>query len=124
MLVDTTVFIDYSRGEKKAADFLIMSDVLLQTSIISIMEVVQGIEEKRIVSEFLKDIRDLGIEILQINETVSDIAFSIFRSYYRNGLRIEDSLITATALAYNQAIASHNVKHFALVKDLDVIKPY
>ena len=68
---------------------------------------------------------NLEIDVIQINEDVSMMAEDILTKYYHSyGIGILDAFIAATALVYNQELATRNTKHFDFIPNLKLIKTY
>ena len=123
MLVDSTVFIDYLRGNKKAKDFLFQNKNLI-TSVIVVMEIIVGFSKNKDVGDFLDLLEYLDIEIVHISSTISYKALKLFKQYHYEGIGIADSFIAATAYEEKHAIATHNTKHFAPLLHFDTVHPY
>ena len=72
-----------------------------------------------------KQLKALGIEVLEINENISMIAGDLFEKYYHShGLGIMDALVAASAIVTKDTLVSHNIKHFTFIKELKLVKPY
>ncbi len=123
MLVDSTVFIDYLRGNNKAKEFLFQNKHLI-TSVVVVMEIIVGFSSKKDTFDFLHLLEELDIEIIHISSSISYKAFELFQQYFRSGLGIADSFIAATAQEEKQAIATHNTRHFSQLEHFDILQPY
>ncbi|MBI4067558.1 PIN domain-containing protein [Candidatus Gottesmanbacteria bacterium] len=123
MVVDSTVFIDYLRGNKKAKDFLFQNKNLI-TSVVVVMEIIVGFSKSKDMDDFLDLLEYLDIEIIHISSTISYKALELFKHYHHDGLGIADSFIAATAFAEKQAVATHNTKHFYPIMHFDAVNPY
>lgn len=124
MLVDTNIFVDFLKGNLYAKRF-IEEEKNLSTSILTVMEVVAGLPKKNQIKSFEKFLDEAQIRVLQINETVSTKAYLIFSQFHHKiSTSIPDALIAATAIIYNERLATLNTKHFPKIADLTVIKPY
>ena len=120
MLVDTDVLIWYMRGNRKAYDLIEDSDEFY-ISVITYIELLQGIRNKRELLELKKAIRNWDCKIIQINREISSKAmFYIERHYLSNSLQIADALIAATALTNGFALITGNGKHFKIIKQLEI----
>lgn len=125
LLVDTTVWIDLSRGGYQAADFLSTArrSGRITCSVINIMEVMLGDaagKHQRALSEMFKP-----FEVLPVTEEDGWQALRILQSSARHsGIGVLDALIAATAIREKLTLATHNLKHFNAVSGLKTIKPY
>jgi predicted nucleic acid-binding protein len=124
MLIDSTIFIHYLRGNKKAKDFLEDPSQDLFTSVIVVMEIVIGLKRKGLVESFLLFLEKNNIQVVHISRNISRSAFDNFLKYHHQGLGIADSLIAACALSKTGKLATHNIKHFSMLKTLKLITPY
>lgn len=125
MVIDTTVFVDLLRGEAKASKFLLEIKESLIINRVVFMELVRGLKSKRDIKIIVKQLKALGVEILEINEKISRIAGELFEKYYHShGLGIMDALVAASAMTSKDTLVSHNIKHFNFIKELSLIKPY
>jgi predicted nucleic acid-binding protein len=125
-LLDTTVVIDLARGSTDAArfvDVVVASGIPLFVSVISAMELVVGRRDKfeveqaqRLVSSFT---------LLYLTPVESRQAYDPVLSYSKShGLAIPDALIAATALVQGLELASDNERHFAMIPNLEIERPY
>ena len=126
LLLDTTVFIDLSRGNDDAADFVdaaIASQSELFISVISAMELIWGCRDKAEVKKIQKLIADF--QLLQLSPLVSTQAYELMLAYSKSHhLAIPDALIAATALVSELELATDNERHFRMITDLAVRRPY
>lgn len=124
MLVDSTVIIDYLRGEKKAKNFLEDYTKPLTVSVIVVMEIVAGLNNRKNIKDFFLLLSNLNIEVIQIIFSISQKALDLFIQYKEKGIGMADCFIAATAIEEKQKLATHNLKHFSLIRDLEVSRPY
>ncbi len=122
MLVDTDVLIWYMRGNPRAAQVL---DRLpsFSISVVTYMELVQGMRTKRELQTLRTTLRLLNATVLHLDETVSAKAMFYVEEYFHShSLRVADALIGATAVTHNQALLTANTKHYKTIKGLTVEK--
>ncbi|TSC85345.1 MAG: PilT protein domain protein [Microgenomates group bacterium Gr01-1014_16] len=125
MIVDSTVFIQFFRDNPEARKFFLDTDEQLETSRIVVMEVMAGTKSGALAKKAEKQILELGVKIVELDEDISARGGILFRDYYHtNGIGIMDAFVAATALVHGQKLATHNVKHFKFIKGLDLIVPY
>jgi predicted nucleic acid-binding protein len=124
-LIDTDVLVDALRGMTDAIDFLasLQADSALQISVISAMELIAGCrnaQELARLQQFLQQIR-----ILQVDANISWRAYQLMHSFFlSHGLLIPDALIAATALEFNLTLCTKNIRHFQMIPDLELFRPY
>ncbi len=100
MIIDSDVLIWYLRGNKKSFNFIEKHEGFY-ISVISYMELIQGMRNKHELNIFRKKFRDWKAEIAYINEEISAKAmFYIERNFLSHSLELADALIGATALVY------------------------
>ena len=125
-LLDTTVLIDLSRGDPYAADFIDAaraSGTLLFISVISAMELIVGCRDKSEVEKAEKLVADFNL--VHISPAESTKAYALTLAYSKShGLVIPDALIAATAITQGFELASDNARHFKMIPDLAVERPY
>lgn len=122
MIIDTDVLIWYMRGNKKAFE-LLESTSSFYISVITFMELVQGMRNKNELNELRKSLREWNSKILYINEDISTKAmFFMERHYLSHFLEIPDSFIAATAIVNALPLMTGNDKHYQVINDLEIIK--
>ena len=120
MIIDTDVFIWYMRGNKKAYAIIERQRVFF-ISVISLMELVQGMRNKKELTELRRSLRDWNAKVLYITEEISAKAlFYMERHYLSHSLRIADALIGATAVVSGLPLLTGNDKHYRIIKEIDV----
>ncbi len=122
MIMDTDVLIWYMRGNKKA--YKIIEDQQgFFTSVVTYIELVQGMRNKNELIELRCAFREWNTKILYINEEISSKAmFYIERHYLSHSLQLADALIASTALVNGLPILTGNDKHYRMIKELEIIK--
>lgn len=125
-LLDTTVLIDLSRGDTDAADFVdtaFASGTPLFISVISAMELLAGCRDKVEVEKAEKLIADFNL--IHISPAESVQAYTLMLAYSKShGLAIPDAFIAATAVIQGLELASDNERHFKMIPNLAVNRPY
>ncbi|EDN67633.1 PIN domain protein [Beggiatoa sp. PS] len=125
-LLDTTILINLFRGHEKAADFIEKartSKIPLFISVISAMELVAGCRNQIEVKKTQKIVADFTLIHLSPDATAK--AYELMLEYTKShGLTIPDALIAATALTKGIELATDNERHFLMISDLIVKRPY
>lgn len=120
MIIDTDVLIWYMRGNEKAYE-LVESLPSFHISVITYMELVQGMRNNNELNELRKALRIWNTKILYVTEDISSKAmFLIERHYLSHSLEIVDSLIAATSITNALPLITGNDKHYKIIKDLDL----
>ena len=121
MIIDTDVLIWYMRGNKKA--YKVIEDTYdFYVSVVSYIELVQGMRNKNELTELRRAFREWNTKILYINEEISAKAmFYIERHYLSHSLQLSDALIASIALVNGLPILTANDKHYKMIKELDII---
>ena len=120
MMVDTDVLIWYMRGNDKAYDVIENLDSF-DISVITYMELVQGMRNKNELNELRKALRFWNTKILYINEEISAKAmFYVERHFLSHSIEIADALIAATAFVNASPLLTANDKHYSVISDLEV----
>ena len=120
MIFDTDIFIWAQRGNEKAVR-LFEKEEEKYLSIQTYMELLQNAKNKtqhKCTKDFLTT---FGFIVLPLTENIGHRA-SIYVEEYTlsSSLRAADAIIAATAVENNMTLASSNVKHFRVIKDLQL----
>lgn len=122
MIVDTDVLIWYAKRNQNAVDLLHTSRDF-SISVITYMEIVQGVRNKGELSAFKKALRSLKFSVLQINDIVSTKAMFFVEQYaLSHSMELADALIGATAIVYQQPLLTGNEKHYKYLPDIQISK--
>lgn len=126
ILLDSNIVIYLLREESWIIQWLqSIGDKTYSISIISWIEVLAGGFKHLKTMEEIKNSLD-KFQILPLDRTVGDSAAVLSENSYRiHGRKInfQDSLIAATALAYDMPLITNNPKDFRTFKGLKVISP-
>ena len=119
MIIDTDVLIWYMKGNKKAYSLLESLDGF-SISVVTYMELVQGMRNKHELQELRKAIRAWDARILYITEEISTRASLLVEKHFlSHSLYLADALIAATAITYSDTLYTGNHKHFNMITELD-----
>lgn len=114
MIFDTDVIIWFMRGRAEAAQAV--ASVPKESrfiSVITYMELVQGIRDKAELKMLKEMLLHTGWTILPLSEHIGRLASDLMDSYKLSaGLEVQDALIAATAAAHQGTLYTGNVKHF------------
>lgn len=116
-LADTAVLIDHFRGQRHVFDFLLQYKPAV--SIVTIAELIQGTKN----INQLKPINNLIIDlpVIQVNHDISQTAILLMKKYFHSHcLQYLDALIAATAIEEGLTLVTTNIKHFQMIKKLQL----
>jgi len=122
MVIDTDVIIWYMKGNEKAYKTIENSKNFF-ISVVTYMELVQGMRNKKELNNLRKALHDWNSKILYISEEISVKAmFFVEQHYLSHSIQLADALIGATAVAYGLPILTGNDKHYKILKDVQIKK--
>ncbi len=120
MLVDTDVLIWYLKGNENAYQVIENSNNFF-ISVVTYMELVQGMRNKKELNNLRKALHIWNAKILYISEEISAKAMFYVEQYFLNhSMQLADALIGATAIAYGNPVLTGNDKHYKVLKDLKI----
>jgi len=122
MIMDTDVLIWYMKGNEKAYKAIEMANNFF-ISVVTYMELVRGMRNKKELNSLRKSIHSWDAKVLYISEEISSKAmFYVEQHFLSHSLQLADALIGATAVAYGLPILTGNDKHYRTVKDIQITK--
>lgn len=125
MLLDTNIIIDLFRGYPPAITAFENFLYSQKASVMTKMELIGGEKTRKDAKRMIEILDNLRINFLPITEKVCAEAENIILNYHhRQSIGILDSFIAATAIIYDEELATRNVKHFEFIPNLKLIAPY
>jgi predicted nucleic acid-binding protein len=124
-MIDSDVLIWYMKGNKKAYK-LIEEQNGFFISVVSYMELVQGMRNKSELTLLRKALRNWNAKILFINEDISAKAmFFVEQHYLSHSIVLAEALIGATAISNGIKLLTSNIKHYKILQniELETFKP-
>jgi len=122
VILDTDVLIWYMKGNEKAYEVIERSNTLF-ISVVTYMELVQGMRNKTELINLRKALLGWNAQILYITEEISAKAmFYVEQHYLSHSIQLADALIGATAIAYGFPLLTANDKHYKVLKDVQIEK--
>ncbi|MEJ5384415.1 MAG: type II toxin-antitoxin system VapC family toxin [Fimbriimonadales bacterium] len=124
-LIDTDILVDALRGVADAVNFLTLQHAqsVIQLSVVSAMELIAGCrnaQELTRLQQFLQQ-----ATIIPIDTEVSWKAHQLMKEFFlSHGLLIPDALIAATALQHELTLCTRNSRHFQMIPELKLLRPY
>jgi len=122
MLIDTDVIIWYLRGNENA--FRIIENLdNFSISVITYMELVQGMRNKKELNSLRQALHAWNSKILYISEEISAKAmFAVEQHFLSHSMQLADALIGATAISYGLPLLTGNDKHYRIMKGIRIKK--
>jgi len=122
MVIDTDVLIWYMKGNEKAYKVIENSKNFF-ISVITYMELVQGMRNKNELNNLRRALHVWNSKILYISEEISVKAmFFVEQHYLSHSIQLADALIGATAISYGLPILTGNDKHYKILKEVRIKK--
>lgn len=119
MIIDTDVLIWYMKGNENAYSLVESLDGF-SISVVTYMELFQGMCNKRELQELRKAIRAWDAHILYITEEISTRASLLVEKHFlSHSLYLADALITATAINSSETLCTGNKKHLSMITELE-----
>ncbi|WP_034445803.1 type II toxin-antitoxin system VapC family toxin [Butyrivibrio sp. AE2032] len=125
MIFDTDVLIWFLRGNEQAVSTVVES-VPFSISIVTYMELLQGMRNKQEMYKMKKAFANMGVEIIPISEAISKRAAELVETYtLSHSMEMADALIAASCLEMRQTLYTANDKHYKMIDGLmiDVFRP-
>ncbi|WP_456409336.1 PIN domain-containing protein [Caldithrix abyssi] len=122
ILLDTTVLFWYLRGNERPFK-VIENQESLFISVVTYIELVQGMRNKKELKSLRIALRTWHTNILMINEEISARAMFLVERYYpSHSLTLADALIASTAIVHGLPILTANDRCFKIVNNLETQK--
>ena len=122
MLIDTDVLIWYLKGNPNARHQIAAVNKF-NISVVSYMELVQGMRNKNELNLLRRALRSWNAKIIYISEDISAKAMFYVEQYYlSHALQLADALIGATAIANGFDIMTANTKNYRFLSDIPLIE--
>ncbi len=122
MIIDTDVIIWNLRGNLNAKK-IINKNIPFSISVVTYMELVQGMRNKQELSIFIKQLTAWGVNIIQINDDISTRAMIYVEEYaLSHSMELADSLIAATCVNNSEILLTANDKHYKYIPNIQIEK--
>jgi len=120
LLIDTDVLIWYLRGNEKALK-AINENIPFSLSVVSYIELMQGMRNKKELRLLQKQLKTWSTEIIQINNNISTRAMFLIEDYYlSNSMELADAIIAATAIESRESLLTANDKHYDFIPNIQI----
>ncbi len=122
MIIDTDILIWYSRGYQKAIDAIHSLD-RFSLSVVTYIEIIQGVRNKKELNAFKKALGILNAQVIQIDEQVSTKAMFYIEQYtLSHSMELADALIGASAVIKQLPLFTGNEKHYKHLPEIKIQK--
>ena len=125
MIIDTDVLIWYLRGNEKAVAAVIDS-IPFSISIVTYMELMQGMRDKHEMETMKKAFEEMDVEIIPVSERISKRAAGYVEKYtLSHSMELADALIASTCIDRSEVLYTANNKHYKMIEGLkiDIFRP-
>ena len=120
MILDTDVIIWFLRGNEKATE-AVMAAMPFSVSVITYMEIVQGMRNKQELDKMIKAFKAMNVSILPITERISIQASEYVEQHYLSAsMELADALIASTCVEHNETLFTANDKHYKVLTELNI----
>jgi len=122
VICDTNIFIHFLNNDIKTIEILkIIGIENIAMSVVTAMELLQGMGNKKELEKMKKTIKQYNI--IDFNDSVSKLTFEFIKSYsLSNKLQIPDAIIGATAVIYNLPLFTYNIKDFKFLPNIKLFQ--
>ena len=122
MIIDTDVLIWELRGNPKARD-TIHANIPFSISVVTYIEIVQGMRNKKELNSFIKQLVKWDVDIIQISQDISTRAMIYIEAYFlSNSMEFADALIAATCINGSELLLTANEKHYKHIPNIQIKK--
>ncbi|TAH49526.1 MAG: type II toxin-antitoxin system VapC family toxin [Treponema sp.] len=122
MIIDTDVLIWYLRGNEKAKIF-VEDAVPFTISVVTYMELVQGMKNKTEFKLFQKQMLKWNTNIIQIDQSISSRAMFYVQEYaLSHSMMLADALIAATVIQNSEVLVTANDRHYTFIPNIECTK--
>jgi predicted nucleic acid-binding protein len=120
LLVDTDVLIWYLRGNERAYEAIEGLNGF-SISVITYMELVQGMRNKQELNSLRQALRGWNAGLIYLSEEISAKAmFYVEQHFLSHSLELADALVGASAISHGIPLLTGNDKHYKMLSDLDL----
>lgn len=122
MIIDTDIIIWYLR-ENETAKEIIEKNIPFSISVITYIELMQGMRNKEETRIFLRQIQKWNVDIIQIDKEISSRAMFYVQEYaLSHSMMLADALIAATVVQTGGTLLTANDKHYKFIPTIDCKK--
>ena len=105
----------------KRQSILFMEAMPFSISIVTYMELVQGMRDKRELTKMKKAFEEMEVEVIPLSEGISLRASDYVEMYaLSHSMEMADALIAGTCMEQNETLVTANDKHYRVVEGLQM----
>jgi predicted nucleic acid-binding protein len=120
LIIDTDVLVWHLRGNETARD-IIHDNIPFSISVVTYIELIQGMKDKKEMNRFIKQLSKWDIDIVQISDDISTRAMIYVEQYHHsNSMELADALIAATCTNNSEVLLTANYKHYKFVPNIQI----
>lgn len=122
MIIDTDVLIWELRGNQKAKA-LVHDNIPFKISVVTYIELVQGMRNKTELAKFIKQLSGWQVETIQLDADISTRAMIFVEDYFlSHKMELADALIAATCIDRSEVLLTANDKHYRHIPTIQLKK--
>jgi len=122
LIFDTDVLIWYLRGSERARA-IVEENVPFSVSVVTYIELIQGMKSKQEFRLFQKQIHKWNTDIIQIDTEISSRAMFYVQEYFlSHSMTLADALIAATVVQNSDKLLTANEKHYKFIPNIECRK--
>ena len=122
MIIDTDVIIWELRGNLSAKK-IIHANLPFSISVVTYIELVQGMRNKQELNIFVKQLAKWNVNIIQLNNDISTRAMIYVEEFFlSHSMELADSLIAATCINNSEVLLTANDRHYKHIPNIQLVK--
>ena len=122
MIIDTDVIIWNLRGNLSARK-TIHANIPFSISVVTYIELVQGMRNKQELNIFIKQLAKWNVNIIQLNNDISTRAMIYVEEFFlSHSMELADSLIAATCINNSEVLLTANDRHYKFIPNIQLVK--
>jgi hypothetical protein len=122
LIIDTDVIIRELRGNLSAKK-VIHANIPFSISVVTYIEIVQGMRNKQELNKFIKQLAKWNVNIIQLSNDISTRAMIYVEEFFlSHSMELADSLIAATCINNSEALLTANDKHYKHIPNIQLVK--
>jgi predicted nucleic acid-binding protein len=122
LIIDTDVLIWYLRGNARARK-TVEGHIPFSISVITYMELIQGMKSKNEFKLFQRQINRWNTDIIQIDKEISSRGMFYVQEYsLSHSMFLADALIAATVVQNSEKLLTANDRHYRFIPNIECLK--
>ena len=122
MIIDTDVLIWYLWGNVRARK-TVENHIPFSISVITYMELIQGMKNKNEFKLFQRQINRWNTDIIQIDKEISSRGMFYVQEYsLSHSMLLADALIAATVVQNGEKLLTANDRHYRFIPNIECLK--